>query len=71
MKEKSKLMYEEQIRFEFEWINEDCIANEFNLVETAAFILDQTQEHEGEGKVILYTGLDESFGFVHTLYKDR
>lgn len=64
-------MYEEKIRFEFEWINEDCMANELSLVETAGFILDQTQEHLGEGKIILYTGLDQSFGIIHALYKER
>ena len=63
-------MFLENQKFVFEWINEECITEEYSLVETAAFILDQSDEHAGEGTVILYTGLEESFGFVHTLYKE-
>ena len=64
-------MYKENIRFEFEWVNEDCIVDEMSLVVTAGFILEQAAEHDGEGKVILYTGLEESFGIIHALYKSR
>ena len=52
-------------------VNEDCIADEMSLVVTAGFILEQVAEHDGEGKVILYTGLEESFGIIHALYKSR
>ena len=44
-------MYEENIRFEFEWGNKDCFADEMSLAVTAGFILEQTTEHDGEGKV--------------------
>ena len=53
----------------YEWINPDYLNEDEEYLEVSRLILDESYKKIGSGTPMMFMGIDEPFGFNHSLYK--
>ena len=55
-------------RRDFNWINQDCLNGDAELLDMANFLLQQSYENPEGPRPVMFVEIEETFGFPHLLY---